>query len=313
MHSLLRPRSVPRGGTIGLAAPAGPVDPERLACGETQLREGGFDVVRGEDITARRGYLAGDDERRAREVMDFIRDPAIDAIVCVRGGYGCQRIVDQLDASAVRRAAKPLVGYSDITTLLLWQVRAAGLVGVHGPMLEREGGFDSVALEILCQALLGEDDGRVLPGRGLGEGAVEGPLCGGSLSMVVSSLGTPFEIQTQGRILLLEEVNEAPYRIDRMLQQMSAAGKFDGVLGIGVGGLVDCGKSSEDPSAKSVVSELLCPLEIPLVVDLPFGHMGENHAWPLGGKARLDGGRGDVMLLEASTVTRSDSIEGDTV
>ena len=302
MADLLRPRAVPPGGIIGLAAPAGPVDPERLAQGEARLRESGFEVVRGDDIVARQGYLAGDDERRARELMDLVGDPRVDAIVCVRGGYGCQRILDKLDASAVRRAAKPLVGYSDVTTLLCWQQEVAGLGGLHGPMLERKGGFDPVALDSLCQALLGEDAGRVLGGRAVRGGAAEGVLCGGSLSMVVASLGTPWEIETRDRVLLLEEVNEAPYRIDRMLHHLRAAEKLKGVLGVGVGALVNCGAADDEgPRAEDVVCEVLDSLDVPLVLDLPFGHLGENHPWPTGGRARLDGERGDLTLLEAST------------
>jgi muramoyltetrapeptide carboxypeptidase LdcA involved in peptidoglycan recycling len=145
---------------IGLAAPAGPIDPERLEAGRRALCERGFEVVFSEDITERRGYLAGDDARRADELMRLVDDPAVGAIVCVRGGYGCQRIVESLDAARIRRAAKPLVGYSDITTLLLWQARVAGLGGIHGPMLERGEGFDAEALDALCESLQGDDRKR---------------------------------------------------------------------------------------------------------------------------------------------------------
>ena len=302
MADLVRPRAVAPGGSIGLAAPAGPIDPERLARGEAELRERGFEVVYGDDIVARQGYLAGDDERRARELMDLVKDPRVDAILCVRGGYGCQRIVERLDASVVRRAAKPLVGYSDVTTLLCWQQRVAGLGGLHGPMLERKGGFDPVALDSLCQALRGEDAGRVLKGQGIRGSVAEGILCGGSLSMVVASLGTPWEIETRERLLLLEEVNEAPYRIDRMLHHLRAAEKLDGVLGVGIGGLVNCDTGKDErPNAEDVVCEILDSLGVPLVLELPFGHLAENHVWPFSGRARLDGEQGELTLLEAST------------
>src|SRR5262245_57344827 len=121
MPSLRRPRAIRPGGRIALVAPAGPLDPERFAANRLTLERLGFETVARDDILSRDGYLAGSDERRAREFMEFVRDPDVDAIVCARGGYGCHRIVDRLDAAAVRAAAKPLVGYSDITTLLLWQ------------------------------------------------------------------------------------------------------------------------------------------------------------------------------------------------
>ncbi|HUT77988.1 MAG TPA: LD-carboxypeptidase, partial [Polyangia bacterium] len=233
------PKAVPRGGIIGLAAPAGAVEFARLAAGEASLRAAGFTVRRRDDLVSRHGYLAGDDARRADEFMELVEDPGVHAIVCVRGGYGSHRIMARLDATRVRRAAKPLVGYSDVTTLLLWQLRCAGLVGFHGPMLERDGGMDPSGLEALAGLLTGTGS---LPlrlqgsaGRG---GRAEGLLIGGNLATLVASLGTPWEIETRGGILVLEDVGERPYRIDRMLQQLRAAGKLEGLEGVGVGHFV---------------------------------------------------------------------------
>ena len=309
---MFRPRALASGGVIGLAAPAGPIDPERLEAGRRALCERGFEVIFSEDITERRGYLAGDDARRADELMRLVDDPAVGAIVCVRGGYGCQRIVESLDAARIRRAAKPLVGYSDITTLLLWQARVAGLGGIHGPMLERGEGFDAEALDALCESLQGDDRGRVLPGRGNARGVVEGPLCGGSLSLVVASLGTPWEIDTRDGILLIEDVHEAPYKLDRMLQQLRAAGKLEGAaLGIGVGALTACDSAEADaPGAEEVVAEVLDPLELPRVEGLRFGHLAANFAWPVGARARLDSDSGALTFLEASTIQETASPPG---
>lgn len=279
------------------------MDVDRLDAGEVALVERGFEVLRGDDITAREGYLAGNDERRAGEFMGLVRDPAVEAILCVRGGYGCQRIAPRLDAQEVRRAAKPLVGYSDVTTLLIWQAKSAGLGGIHGPMLDCGGGFDSVALDALCLALRGEDAGCVLSGTGHGGGCIEGRLCGGSLSMIAASLGTPWEVDTRGAILLFEDVHEAPYRIDRMLQQLRAAGKLEGsAAAIGVGALTVCEETRDDgPSAADAVDEVLGPLGLPMVSGLRFGHIPDNHPWPYGGRARLDGDSGEITLLESST------------
>ena len=312
MRESRRARSVPPGGTLGIAAPSGPVDPERLATGKACLRERGFEVVHSEDIVAQRGYLAGDDERRARELMDLIQNPGIDAVLCARGGYGCQRILPLLDPAVVGNEAKPLVGYSDITALLLWQERCAGLVGLHGPMLERSEGLGSETLDALESALFGRDEGARLKGNGRVAGVADGPLRGGSLTMMVASLGTPWEIETQNAIVLLEEVNEPPYRVDRMLQQLSTAGKLEGAaVGLGVGGLVGCeDRRYPRPDAEEVISEILEPLGLPMVTGLSFGHTDDNWAWPNGGLARIDGEEGEIVLVEASTELRAE--EADT-
>lgn len=308
MRESRRARSIPPGGTLGIAAPSGPVDPERLAVGAAGLRERGFEVVHSEDIVAQRGYLAGNDERRAQELMDLIRNPGIDGIICARGGYGCQRILPLLDPEVIRSEAKPLVGYSDVTALLSWQERCAGLVGLHGPMLERSEGLGSETLEALERALLGTDEGARLKGTGRVAGVADGPLRGGSLTMMVTSLGTPWEIETQNAIVLLEEVNEPPYRVDRMLQQLSTAGKLDGAaVGLGVGGLVGCeDRRYPRPDAEEVISEILEPLGLPMVTGLSFGHTDDNWTWPYGGLARIDGEGGEIVLVEASTERRAE-------
>ena len=155
MPSLRRPRAVRPGATIALAAPAGPLDPEALDSGRKSLERLGFTVVTRDDVLDRDGYLAGSDARRADELMGFVNDPDVAAIVCARGGYGCHRIIDRLDADAFRKAAKPLVGYSDITTLLLWQRKRAGLLGIHGPMCEKPGSLEGEAGSALVRALQG--------------------------------------------------------------------------------------------------------------------------------------------------------------
>ena len=299
MPPLAKPRALRPGGTIGIAAPAFPIDPKKLAAGEAMWRRAGFQVRRREDLLNVDGFLAGDDARRAKELSDLISDPQIDLVVCARGGYGCHRIVSALDARRVRAARKPLVGYSDITTLLLWQRRCAGLVGFHGPMLGKGDQQAAEALAALVSLLSGASAGPVLRGRGCGGGHAEGRLVGGNLVTLVASLGTPWEIDTRGVILLFEEIGERPYRIDRLLQQLRAAGKLDAVAGVGVGSLSGCDDSRYPrPSAEEVVSALVAPLRIPFVVGLPFGHGALNLAWPFGVRGRIDGQLGTVEPLE---------------
>jgi muramoyltetrapeptide carboxypeptidase len=294
----LKPTALEPGATVGIAAPCGPVDPEKLTAGRAVWEAAGFRVVHGDDITARAGYLAGDDARRASELGALVADPAVDAIVCARGGYGCARILERLDPAAFRAARQPLVGYSDVTSLLLWQRRAAGLVGFHGPMLERGDDIDPETFAALVDALSGGPPPSWC-GRGLVPGRAAGRLTGGNLALVAASLGTPWEIDTRGAILLLEEVGEPPYRIDRLLQQLGAAKKFAGLVGIGLGALEGCtDERYPDPDASCVVEEVAGTLGIPVVVDLPFGHVKRNLAWPLGARATIDGARGELAILE---------------
>lgn len=299
MPALRKARALSPGATIGIAAPAFAVDPEALEVGEAQLREAGFATVRREDLTERRWYLAGDDRRRVRELMALVEDDRVDAILCARGGYGCHRIVAELDPLRVRAAAKPLIGFSDITTLLLWQRKRAGLVGFHAPMLNRREGMLPEELESLLRALRG-DAAPALLGEAHGGGRGEGRLVGGSLTVLAASLGTPWEVDTRGAILLLEDVHEKPYALDRLLQQMRAAGKLDRVAGVGVGQLIDCvDPMRETPSAEEVVLEALLPLGVPIVLGLPFGHGRPNLTWPFGVRGALDGERGALEILEA--------------
>ena len=286
-------------------APAGPLDPEAYEAGRVAIERLGFEVVARDDILARDGYLAGSDERRATELMQFVCDPGVDAILCARGGYGCQRILPALDAKAFRAAAKPLVGYSDITTLLLWQRKQAGLLGIHGPMIEKKGTLEGEAGSALVRALQGTGPPPRYAGTTRVAGWGEGRLVGGSLTVCVASLGTPWEIDTRDAILVLEDVTELPYRIDRMLQQLRAAGKFDRVAGIALGSFTDCEdeRYPECPLDR-LFDEVFGGLGVPVVADLPFGHGAQNRPWPFAGRAALDGARGELEILESAVTTR---------
>lgn len=285
---------------MGIAAPGGPVDAERVAAGEAMLRSAGFETLRRDDLFERRAYLAGDDARRVDEFMGWVDDDRVDGIICARGGYGCDRILASLDAERVRAARKPLIGYSDITALLLWQRRCAGLMGFHGPMLDRGDDVDSEALTSLTDLLRGEAKlPMVMRGTGRGGGAGSGRLVGGSLSLVAASIGTAWEVDTRGAILLLEDVGELPYRIDRMLQQLVGAGKLARLAGVGVGDFASCvDERWPETGPLEVIGEVVRPLGVPFVTDLPFGHVRANHAWPMGGRATIDGEAGEIRIIE---------------
>jgi muramoyltetrapeptide carboxypeptidase len=297
---LLLPRALARGGTIAIAAPAFWVEPARVHAMAGRLLAAGHPVTWREDVFARRGYLAGDAERRAAELMQWVNDPSVAAILCARGGWGCHHVIPGLDARAVRRARKPLIGFSDVTTLLGWQREVAGLAGLHGPMCVRDAGPTPAELRALLAALYGEVPAP-LRGRGAVRGRAEGPLVGGSLTLVADSLGTPWEIDTRGAILCLEEIGEKPYALDRQLSHLHAAGKLDAAAGFAIGHLVGCVDPKRSrPSAREVVLEILGARKKPLVTGLRFGHVSPNLPWPVGVRGRLDGGKGELAVLEAA-------------
>lgn len=307
MPRLIKPRALRPGGTIGIAAPGGPIAPEKLRAGVALWRAAGFAVVHRQDVTAQDGYLAGHDDRRVAELEEMIARDDVDAIVCARGGYGCDRILDRLDPDAFRHARKPLAGYSDITALLLWQQRRAGLGGFHGPMIEYGAETHVPSLESLAGQMTGLATLPItLAGRPVHRGRATGRLVGGNLMLVAASLGTPWEIDTRGAILLLEEIGELPYRVDRLLQQLRGAGKLAALAGVGVGHMHRC----EDPrypdhGVGRVLEDVFKPLDVPIVFDLPFGHSKQNAAWPFAGRATLDGDAGVLQLEERGVVRAS--------
>jgi muramoyltetrapeptide carboxypeptidase len=301
---LLKPHAVRRGDCIAIAAPAFAIDAARLEVGAERLRAAGFRVCWRDDLLAQHGYLAGSDERRAAELMQWIDDASVAAILCARGGYGAQRMVARLDAARVRKARKPLVGYSDVTTLHLWQLRHAGLTGFHGPMFDRDEGPSDAELERLARTLAGEIPAP-LRGRPRLGGRAEGRLVGGSLTLLAASLGTPWEVDTRGAILAFEEIGEKPYALDRDLSHLAAAGKLDAAAGFAIGSLLGCEDPKRaSPTADEVVLELLARYAKPLVTGLPFGHEQPNLIWPVGVRAALDGERGELVLLEAGVTRR---------
>jgi muramoyltetrapeptide carboxypeptidase len=297
---LRKPRALKKGAVLGIAAPGGPVDREQLEAGESLLRAAGFEIYRRRDLLARDGYTAGDDARRADELMELVQHPDVAGIICARGGYGCDRILSMLDADVFREAAKPLVGYSDVTALLLWQRRRAGLIGFHGPMLDRGADLDRTAFDHLIRQLTREGSmPETIAGEALVGGRATGRLIGGSLTLLAASIGTPWEVDTRGAILLIEDVGERPYRIDRMLQQLRAAKKFDRLAAVGVGSFESCADDRyPEPDVSTVIENALCGIGVPVVRALPFGHVKVNYAWPMGGRATIDGTSGTLQLLE---------------
>ena len=240
------------------------------------------------------GYLAGDDKRRLEELRHALQDSSIKALVLARGGYGLQRIVSEVPADFVEKSAKPVVGYSDATVLheLWWRAR---IPSIHGPMCTQLG-EDRTALERLGMLLSGEDPGRIhWPPHAVRGGRAEGPLRGGNLAVLASLCGTPLQPSFNGCVVLLEDLNEPPYRLDRLCTQLLQSGAFEGAKGIVVGDLFGIGETSE--GRNEVLAERFEPLGIPLVFGAPFGHAGRNQPVALGVPHALDASEGALVPL----------------
>jgi len=299
-----KPPRIQPGDLVGVAAPAGVVDEERLATGVRVLEQWGFRVSLGASVLARQSYLAGDDEARLGDLQRMLDAPDIRAIFCARGGYGSQRLVPRLDLSTFTRHPKPVIGYSDATALIS-AILEAGIVSVHGPMVavDLALGLSPRSGDHL-RSLLMDPDYRweapvpvsVRPGR------AHGRLVGGCLSVLATVLGTPHAPDTDGAILFLEDVHEWPYRLDRLITQLRQAGKLDRVAGVVFGTMAAC-RSQDGIGALEVVRACFADAAFPVGFGLPAGHDPssesiENLALPLGVEVLLDTERGRLSALE---------------
>lgn len=275
-------------------APSSPFDVEAFERG-VDLLGAHYEVRFDRGIFAREGYLAGSDARRLEELSRALDEEDTKAILCARGGYGAMRLLPHLDPARVRRAEKLLVGFSDVTALHALFLRA-GLRTLHGPMVARLGRDGEPALTPLFDAMEGAPPPEL---RGRGDAPrVEGPLLGGNLALVASLVGTGQLPSFEGAILLLEDVGERPYRLDRMLVQLELTGVFDRVVGLALGGFDDCHPGPDGVTAEDVLEDLVARTGLPCVADLPFGHGDVNLPIPLGVRARLEGDR--LLLLEGA-------------
>ena len=288
----IHPPALQLGDRIGIVAPAGPVEAASLDHGVERLREMQFQPVLGRHVKTRRGFLAGKDEARARDFMDMVRDPEVKGIVCARGGYGVNRILPLLDAKTIRRHPKVIVGSSDITLLLIYLNQVCRMTGFHGPMAAASFGCRPMprSFRQFPAALKGEST-RLTSSRArvLVSGKGVGRLAGGNLTLMCRSLGTPWEIETRGCVLLIEDVNEPAYRIDGLLWQLHQAGKLKGLRGVVVGEMVGCRpKGKKTGQVESVFQEALKPLQVPVLVNCPVGHGNEIWTLPMGARVEVN-------------------------
>ncbi|MGB9662147.1 MAG: S66 peptidase family protein [Moorellaceae bacterium] len=297
---MLKPRPLQPGDTIGLVAPASPLGNELyLQRGIARLESWGFRVVLHRPLNTGAGYLAGSDEERAAELHAMFASPEVRALICLRGGYGSLRLLPHLDYNLIRSRPKIFLGYSDITALHLALVQRAGLVTFHGPMIYPELGGDlhpctEAALRSTLRGSLSSTTLYCLPHKGFTvvPGRARGRLIGGNLSLLTSTLGTPFEVDTREAILFWEEVNEPLYRVDRMLTQLLLAGKLAAAAGMVIGECPGCG------DLEDLLRERLAPVGIPCLYGLPCGHGQPMVTLPLGVLVTLDAGAGYLRIEE---------------
>lgn len=287
---LRRPRPINRNSHLAVLAISSPSELPRIEEGKRLLEARGMRITLAENI-AHHGshpYLAGTDDERLEMINRFLRDPRFDGFLFARGGYGAMRILDRIDYGAIAANPRPVIGFSDLTALHQAMAVRAGVASFHGPMvnLDFHDGLSAANEEWFWSVLAGEaplthafSEAQVIL-----EGVADGPLFGGCLSLTEALTGTPYDYWIDGGIWFWEEVDERPYRIDRMLTTLRLSGRLDRIRGVVIGKLKNCGSEAE---IDLLLREFFAPLSIPVVRDLPFGHYGDNLLMPIGTLVRL--------------------------
>lgn len=312
----IKPRRLKPGDTIGVIAPASaPQDPTMIDKGKIALEEMGYHVVLGKFCREKSGFLAGSDRERLADLHRMFANSRINAILCLRGGYGTGRLLRQINFRLIQRNPKIFVGFSDITALHLAFLKKANLVTFHGPMVTAnliKKNSPPYTQDSLFRILSERKAfGSIRPGSDvrravtIRKGKARGPLTGGNLSIIVNTLGTPYEIVTRGKIVFIEDIDEAPYRMDRNLTHLLNAGKLRDAAGIVVGKCAGCDakRKKGEPytqSLKDVIRDRLYPLKIPVLMNMPFGHVDYLCTLPLGIRATLDATKGDLTIEESA-------------
>jgi len=321
---LIRPRHLSPGDTLGLIAPASPPpDPRVLDHSIAVLKHLGFNVRLAPNVRQRHGFLAGSDRDRASDLMRMFTDRQIHGILCVRGGYGTARLLPLLDYRIIHDHAKIFVGYSDITSLHCAFLTKANMISFHGPMLSSDlvrtdlSDFTRQSFLRTLVTPLARNAGRgdrtslgIRQGyrrntiRVLRGGMARGQLIGGNLNVLCTTLGTPWQPPFRGRILFIEDLDEPPYRFDRMLTHLLNCGLLQQLAGIAIGLNADGDdhkvKRSKEyhQTLDEVLQERLFPLKIPVVTGLPFGHVPHNATLPVGAQVTLDAEYGDLLTAQ---------------
>jgi muramoyltetrapeptide carboxypeptidase len=304
LHVLALPRAITRSARIAVLAISSPSELERIDEAKRHLEAQGARVTLAANIAHRfRGYLAGDDDERVTELNQFLNSDEFDAFFFARGGYGAMRILDRIDYEAIRRNPRPLVGFSDLTALHQAVAIRCGLVSFHGPMLNLDffNGLSPQNEEWLWSMLAGEAPltHRFLSHQIVMEGEAEGRLFGGCLSLITALTATPYDFWIDDGIWFWEDVDEPLYRVDRMLTHLRLSGRLRNIRGVIIGKLKGCGSESE---IDALLRETFGTAGIPVVRDLPFGHLGDNLLMPIGVPVRLSTREGTFTVTEPAVL-----------
>ena len=318
--SVIKPRVLKQGDTVGLITPSTFVsDPDELETASRTLDYFGLKAKWGKNVKKRSGYLGGSIEERVSDLHTMFADPEVKGVFCIRGGYGSAQLLPAIDFDLIRRNPKIFVGYSDITALHLAIGKRTGLVTFHGPVAL--SGFSDYTQKFYKKALfetgpIGSltnppESNKLRPRhklRTVRPGKGRGTLTGGNLTLIATTMGTPYEIETAGRILFIEDVGEEPYSMDRMLTQLRISGKLEQAAGIVFGECAGCTSRKFDPSFTNsftlgeVVDEILGKLKIPVLAGLTIGHTEDQLTLPEGVMAMLDADKGELVIEESATV-----------
>jgi len=309
MALMLKPRALKPGDRLAIVAPASAFDRAEFDAGVAEIVRLGFEPVYDDSVFERQRYVAGSVEVRAAALRQAWRDPAIAGIIGVRGGYGSAQLLPLLDPEEVRRARKPFVGYSDLTSVLNFLTTCCGLVAFHGPMLvgrlaRGEAGYDRDSLiRAVCRE---EPMGELAPPllQTLRRGEASGPLFGGTATQLLASLGTPFAFNPpDGFVLFFDEVGERPYRLDRMITQLRQSGILARASAVVIGELPKCDEPSGDPTAQAVMSDLFEEFPGPVLFGFPSGHTtGASLTLPFGVTCRVIADSRPRIVIEESAV-----------
>lgn len=316
----IKPKRLKEGDTIGLITPGGYISERQLNNSIESVEKLGFKTFHYNSILSRSGYLGGTDEERTKELKDMFANDKVDGIICARGGYGCNRILPHIDYEIIRQNPKALIGYSDITALLYSIYAKTGLVGYHGPV--GISSFNEYSVDAFNDVLMNPKDkvgfkiaeedidseDKAFRPYKINGGKATGELIGGNLSIVVTLIGSEYDVDYSNKILFLEDIGEEPYRIDRMLTELIISGKLQQLNGIILGVFENCETRSRNPefaksfTLKEVLTDRLAGLKIPVFYGFSFGHVKNKVTIPFGIQAEIDADNFTLTLLEKPVV-----------
>ncbi|MFZ5551605.1 MAG: S66 peptidase family protein [Bacteroidota bacterium] len=308
---VIKPPALKKGDKIAITSPAGALRDHKDADKfQKLLEELGFEVVMGMTVKAKHGYFSGTDDMRLNELHKFFSDKSIKGIVCMKGGYGCARIIDKIDYEMIRNNPKIFMGFSDITALIHSIYHYSGLITFHGPV--GNSSWNEYSINYITKTIITGEKVKYFPGNDaindkittLVPGKAEGKIAGGNLSVLCSLAGTTWFPETEGRLLFLEDVSEEPYRLDRMLTQLKLMGVFDKISGLILGKFPKC--VAEEPDFAFTIPEVFyqqfSKVKFPVYSGAMIGHVANKYTLPVGIEARMDADKGTIELLEEAVV-----------